>query len=144
MAIVRLEDTEGFVEVLVFPETYKQVFSFLTEDEVVIIKGKLDLKEGTPKIIAGDVIPIEQASSRLIDSISLKISSSEASGKIFHQLKDILENHPGKTPVHLAVAHKNGKTIKIQPDNGVDINSSLLSELEKILGKDEVLIRVKK
>ncbi|MFH1063227.1 MAG: DNA polymerase III subunit alpha [Candidatus Omnitrophota bacterium] len=143
MAIVRLEDTESFVEVLVFPETYKKTYMSLVEDEVVIVKGKLDLKEDTPKILASDIIPIEQASNRLIDSISLNISS-EASGKIFHELKDILQLHPGNTPVHLAMANKEGRTIKIQPDTGVAINNILLSDLEKILGKEEVLIKVKK
>lgn len=144
MAIVRLEDAESFVEILVFPETYKKTQMCLVEDEVVIVKGKLDLKEGTPKILASDIIPIEQASNRLTDSISLNISASEISGKIFHELKDILQLHPGNTPVHLAMANKEGRTIKIQPDTGVAINNTLLAELEKILGKEEVLIKVRK
>jgi DNA polymerase-3 subunit alpha len=144
MAILRLEDTDGFVEVLVFPDTYKQVFSFLKQDEAVIIKGKLDLKEGTPKIIASDIIQIDNASDKLIDSISLKILSNEGADKIFYKLKQIFEDHPGKTPVHLAVANKQGKTVKIQPDTGVAINNALLADLEKILGKEEVLINVKK
>jgi len=144
MAIVRLEDTESFVEVLVFPETYKKTYTSLIADEVVIVKGKLDLKEDTPKILASDIIPIEQASNRFIDSISLNIAPSEASGRIFNELKGILQLHPGNTPVHLAMANKEGRTIKIQPDTGVEINNTLLADLEKILGKEEVLIKVKK
>jgi len=144
MAIARLEDTESFVEVLVFPETYKKTQMSLVVDEVVIVKGKLDLKEDTPKILASDIIPIEQASTRLIDSISLNIAPSEASGRIFHELKGILQLHPGNTPVHLAMANKEGRTIKIQPDTGVEINNVLIADLEKILGKEEVLINVRK
>ncbi len=144
MAIVRLEDTESFVEVLIFPETYKKTFMSLVVDEVVIIKGKLDLKEDTPKVLASDIIPIEQAADRLIDSINLNIASTEASGKIFQELKGILQLHPGNTPVHLAVPNKEGRLIKIQPDTGVAINNRLLSDLEKMLGKEEVLIKIRK
>jgi DNA polymerase-3 subunit alpha len=144
MAIIRMEDTEMFIEVLVFPETYKQSFMYLQQDAVVVVKGKLDLKEDTPKIIAAMVIPIEQAPRVLIDSISLTISDLDLQQNVFVQLKEIILSHPGRTPVHLAMCGQQGKKVKIKADAGVEVNTVLISDLEKILGKDDVLINLKK
>jgi len=144
MAILRLEDIESFMEVLVFPETYKKVFMYLKQDSVVIIKGKLDFREDTPKIIAADVIPIEMAPAVLIDSISLNISGLDLKQTVFQDIKNIILSHPGKTPVHLAMLNKKGKRIKIQADAQVAINNALISDLEKILGKEEISIKIKR
>lgn len=144
MAILRVEDTESFIEVLVFPETFKQTFLHLQPDAVVIIKGKLDFKEDTPKIIASDVIPIEQASRVLIESISLNISKLNRNQEHFHRIKDIILSNPGKVPVHLAMLNAKGKKIKIQADASVTINNTLISDLEKILEKDDISIKIRR
>ncbi|MDD5745945.1 MAG: DNA polymerase III subunit alpha [Candidatus Omnitrophica bacterium] len=144
MAILRLEDTESFIEVLVFPETYKQTFAHLQPDAVVVVKGKLDLKEETPKIIASNVIPIEQASRVLIESISLNVCDIGERQQVFVKLKEIILSHPGKTPVHLAMRAQHGQKVRIQADASVEVNSTLLADLEKVLGKEEVLINLKR
>ncbi len=144
MAIIRMENTESFIDVLVFPETFKQVSSLLQQDAVVVVKGKLDLKEETPKIIASNIIPIEQVSSALIDNISLNISPLDEKEKMFYKLKELISSYPGATPVHIAMKNKEGKKIKIQAKESVRVNSTLLAELEKVLGKDDVMITLKK
>ncbi len=144
MAILRVEDTESFIEVLVFPETFKQTFLHLQPDAVVIIKGKLDFREDTPKIIATDVIPIEQAARVLIESISLNISKLNSKQEAFHEIKNIILSNPGKVPVHLAMLNDKGRKIKIQADASVSINSALISDLEKILGKDDISIKIRR
>ncbi len=144
MAILRVEDTESFIEVLVFPETFKQTFLHLQQDAVVIIKGKLDFKEDTPKIISSDIIPIEQASRVLIESISLNISKLDKTQGYFQKIKEIILSNPGKVPVHLAMLNAKGKRIKIQADASVTINNTLIADLEKILEKDDISIKIRR
>ena len=50
-----LEDLEGAIEVMFFPQTYEQVAVSLAEDAVVVVKGRLDRREDVPKLIAIDV-----------------------------------------------------------------------------------------
>ena len=45
MSFVDLEDLYGTVEVVVFPNVYDKFMHTLTEDNVVVIKGKLNFKE---------------------------------------------------------------------------------------------------
>ena len=60
------------VEVLVFPNTYKQVSRNIVGNNVVMIKGKLSLREDTPKILASNIIAIDEAY-RLITAINIDL-----------------------------------------------------------------------
>src|SRR5262249_9566489 len=51
-AAATLEDLEGAAEVLFFPKAYAECATQLAEDAVVIIKGRLDRREESPKLIA--------------------------------------------------------------------------------------------
>ena len=45
MAFVDLEDLYGEVEVVVFPNVYERCREAIEEDNVVVVKGKLNFKE---------------------------------------------------------------------------------------------------
>jgi DNA polymerase-3 subunit alpha len=61
-AIVTLEDFYGAAEMFVWPEAYTKSAEFLDEDNIVVVRGKLSMREGeAPKIMANKVTPIEVA-----------------------------------------------------------------------------------
>ena len=51
-AAATLEDLEGAIEVLFFPATYQQCSLLLAEDAILLVKGRLDRREESPKLIA--------------------------------------------------------------------------------------------
>ena len=56
MASFVLEDLDGSVEVLVFPETYKKTAGRLADDVVVVVKGKAEMQDdGKARLLASDV-----------------------------------------------------------------------------------------
>ena len=55
-AMVMLEDLEGAVEVMFFPATYQSAAVHLVEDAVVLVRGRVDKRDDTPKIVANEVI----------------------------------------------------------------------------------------
>ena len=55
MATFVLEDLGAAVEVMVFPKTMAQYGELLDEDAIVCVKGRLDTREDTPKIIAMEI-----------------------------------------------------------------------------------------
>ncbi|MFH2139126.1 MAG: DNA polymerase III subunit alpha [Candidatus Omnitrophota bacterium] len=144
MAIIRMEDLETSLDLLVFPETYRKTSSCIEEDKLVVVQGKLDLREDTPKIIASNIIPIEDISAALVSSINLNISGLAAKKKELAKLKETILSHPGKTPVHLAMGAAAGRKIKIKAEASVNVNNELLAQLEDILGKEDVCISIKK
>jgi len=56
MAFAAIEDTQGVIELVVFPRAWKKFRELLEVDKVVIISGGLDRKEGdTPKVLVDRV-----------------------------------------------------------------------------------------
>ena len=55
MAFVQLEDMRGQCEVVVFPRTYAEEREKLIEDNVVVIKGKAQTREGQTSLLADSI-----------------------------------------------------------------------------------------
>ena len=98
MAILKLEDLNGSVELLVFPRAYQKVSRYIQPNAVVLVKGNLNLKEDTPKVIVNDIFPFEQIY-KLISAMSINLSGLREN--VFVTLKEILTVSHGDTPVYL-------------------------------------------
>ena len=73
MAIMMLEDLDGSVEVLVFPGAYQNYGKYVRKDAIVFVKGRLSLREEHPKIVADEVIPLEQAQEKYTTGVIIKL-----------------------------------------------------------------------
>ncbi|MCX5669614.1 MAG: DNA polymerase III subunit alpha, partial [Candidatus Omnitrophica bacterium] len=93
MAILKLEDLNGAVEILVFPRAFAKISSYIQANSIVHIRGVLDLKEETPKIIAEDLFPFEEIY-KLITAININLSGIREN--IFETLKTLLGTYRGQ------------------------------------------------
>ncbi|MBR6779495.1 MAG: hypothetical protein IKM24_00555, partial [Clostridia bacterium] len=60
MAFLTIEDTAGSIEVLVFPKKYEQYADLLVEDHVVLLTGKLSLRDDEmPKLLLEEVASVD-------------------------------------------------------------------------------------
>lgn len=136
MAILKLEDLQGDVEVLVFPNTFKQVYNYIKPSMVVVLKGRLNLKEETPKIIASDICLLEDAY-KSISAINIELSG--VSETILHILKEKLAGFPGKVPVYLHLDTPSYKRVQILVGEEffVQPNEALINELNQLLGEEK-------
>jgi hypothetical protein len=55
MAFVGIEDTQGIIDLVIFPRTWRQVSDMIEYDKVVIVEGRVDAKNGEPKILVDSV-----------------------------------------------------------------------------------------
>lgn len=51
MAFATLEDVQGNVELVIFPKLWKSVAQFVKTDQIVLIEGRVDLRESEPKVL---------------------------------------------------------------------------------------------
>ncbi|MFH8619908.1 DNA polymerase III subunit alpha, partial [Streptomyces sp. NPDC017979] len=102
-AIATVEDLAGSVDCLFFPATYQLIASALTEDTVVLVKGRLDKREDTPRLVAMELTPLDLAAAAGDAPIRLDIDAPQVTPHTIRRLKETLHAHPGPTPVHLRV-----------------------------------------
>src|SRR5579859_469742 len=130
MATFTLEDLEASLEVWVFPRTMTQVGHLLADDAVVCVKGRLDLRDETPKLVCMELkrppLVLEG-----IDPLHLEIPIHALTEARVDQLKRLLEEHPGPSPVFL---HVGSKVIRLAAAFAVEARNGLLAELRVLLG----------
>jgi DNA polymerase-3 subunit alpha len=139
MLFVTLEDLGGSVEAVVFPSTYQRYRDLLSKDNIVLMKGRIDVKEDEVKLIAQEIKPLdlrEEASRPL----SLRVPQNGLSGHLIVHLKDILKTHAGPSPVILQV-QTGEKVTRLELGNEYRVKRSgaLYAELKALLGEKSVV-----
>jgi len=133
-AIATVEDLEGAIEVMFFPQTYNLYATTLAEDTVVVVRGRLDRREDVPKLIAMEMtLPDLSEGPRGPVVISLPVV--RCTPPVVERLKDVLATHPGATEVHLRLQAASRTTV-LRIDDGLRVNPSpaLMGDLKALLG----------
>ncbi|MBI4368350.1 MAG: DNA polymerase III subunit alpha [Candidatus Omnitrophica bacterium] len=143
MAFVGLEDLDGRCEVIIFPELFKSSAQVLHKDAVVFIRGKANVREDTPKVIAEELIPIEDVEKRLTRVISIDLLTAGLDLGTLKRLKDILSQHPGQTPVYINFRDASGRKTVLHSGEAFKVETAppLLEQLEQLLGSNVIKIR---
>ena len=137
MAILKLEDLEGVVEVLVFPRAYQKVSRYIQLSTVVLVKGNLNLKEDTPKIIVNDLFPVDEIY-KLITAMNINLSGLREN--IFESLKELLAASHGNIPIYLHLDTPTKSRIQLVVGEGLYVNPSekLIQDIENLLGEERL------
>lgn len=143
MAIATLEDLEGTVEILFFPSCYQKSAMYIKKDRFVYLKGRLNLREEEPKIIANDVVDLEEAPYKLSKLMTVAINDSVAQKETFESLKRILRQYQGAIPVYIAFTTKENKRIQMFIGKELNIAPSLelVKEVEGLIGEGSVTLK---
>ena len=135
MAIVKIQDMEGEVEVVIFPSTYPNVAEILKEGAVVVAIGRVGFREDSANIVATDIKKIEEIY-KTIKSINLDVSTVNQSA--LGSLREKLSLFPGKTPVYLRLNTREFKSVQILvgEDLFVTPSEALINEIKDLVGAE--------
>ena len=138
MAFLTLEDLTGSIEVIVFPKTLDTVKTLCVTDSLVIVKGRLSLKEDEPpKLLCESIEPLEKVNS---SKVYLRAENEIEAKKLNLMLKDILqEEHKGDTPIYL-VAMRERQKFRVPRDRWISLESDVVTVLRKALGEENVKV----
>jgi DNA polymerase-3 subunit alpha len=145
MAAFVLEDPSGTVDVVVFPEAFKQCESLLANDAMVVVRGKLEKDEETAKLLAAEVISIDGLRERVTSEVAIRLSFPPHDRATFQALADVLSHYRGERRVsfELTVASERG-ALRIRADvPGVRVRPSarLVDDVERLCGSGAVMFR---
>ena len=138
MAFINLEDLYASVEVIVFPKTFEKYKSLMEEDEIVIIKGRVSIREEEqPKILCEDVKPLLKINS---EKIYILIDNEAATKDALKKLKQNLAIYRGNTPVYLCTKEPR-KMYAVDKGLWLNEETDTMEILRGIFGKDNIKIQ---
>ncbi|HYN02878.1 MAG TPA: DNA polymerase III subunit alpha [Vicinamibacteria bacterium] len=143
MASFLLEDLEGSVETLVFPEAYKKAAGRLADDQVVLVKGRPEvLDDGRVKLLASEVLPLEQAKLAEARYVTIRVSVVAWDREKGERLRDILAAHRGDCPVTLELVRPGSWEAALVPSAYYRVrpDSQLREEVEALLGPGSLVL----
>ncbi|MFH0800208.1 MAG: DNA polymerase III subunit alpha [Pseudomonadota bacterium] len=136
MGFVTLEDLKGTAEVVVFSDLYAEAMQLIKSDTPMFVVGNADTGGEAAKVIAKEIIPIEDVAAKLTRSIHFHLHQPEVTPHILAQLKSVLARHPGGCEgfVHLVVPDKTETILSLPPDLRLAPSPQLVADVEKLFG----------
>jgi DNA polymerase-3 subunit alpha len=154
MAVFTLEDAEGGVEVVVFPDAYQRAVSLIETGTLVLVRGKLERDDETVRILATEIAPIETVRERLAREVAIRVTRPPDRA-LFEALGAVFSRHRGDRRVSFELevpgaggrgASVDSRRLRVKADVSSQIrvqpSPGLIAEVEEIVGAGAVSIRV--
>lgn len=134
MAFLKLEDLTGIIEVIVFPKILDKVRLLINPDSLVIIKGRVSLKEDEPpKLICDTIEPLEQVNS---SKIYLRVEDKEKAKDIIAEIKaQFIVEYKGDTPIYIFTA-ADRQQYRLGRELWINLESEAKDMLKDIVGEE--------
>lgn len=136
MAFAQAEDLYGETEVIVFPRTYENVKSILASGRIVVIGGRIQIRDDEEaRIIADDITDIDDYHAVEDDrDVYLTIPEGIDENKALRAISGVISRYPGNRRVYIQLS-RNGK--RFVADRTVAPCSRFSAEIHSIIGKEQ-------
>jgi DNA polymerase-3 subunit alpha len=137
MAVFVLEDLQGTIEVVLFPEVLNQFASLVAEDTIVFVKGKTDYRRERTNILASELIPLERARERLAKGVRIKLDARDVTQEKVIKIRSICRHHRGDRPFSVVVQTDRGR-VYATADRALSVNPDIdfCREMKQLVGEE--------
>ena len=134
MAFVTLEDLKGTVEVVVFPETYKNVSDHLKSDNALLLKGRVDTEGESVKVIASEIHQLRSVRETLTKSVHFRLTTPGLEKVQLENLKKIMERNRGACSafIHIIIPNRSETVISLPDEVKVKPSDDLIKDVRRL------------
>jgi DNA polymerase-3 subunit alpha len=147
MAVFTLEDAQGGVEVIAFPEAYQRAASLIETGTMVLVRGKLERDDESVRVLASEILPMDAVRERLAREVAITVKLPADRG-MFEALGEIFSRHRGDRRVSFEIERvdgHDGRRLRVKADVSSQIrvtpSSTLIAEVEQLVGAGSVSLR---
>lgn len=152
MAFITVEDTSAAIECIVFSNLYEKNYQLIQKGNIVLVDGRLSLREeNEPTVVASMIQPCpktvkaseqeaapEKTTKAKKKGLFLRIPSENYSD--MDKINNLISIFDGSIPVYFYFEDKKEYS-RPQVSKTTDGNISLIRELKKILGENNVVLQ---
>jgi DNA polymerase-3 subunit alpha len=139
----KVEDMTGAIESIMWGDEFVKYKEAFVEDQVVIVRGRLERKTDEPSLQITRLLTLEQAQQELASELHLLFNLGQRTLLDVDVLGGILRKTPGNCPVILTVKDNSGRRciLKLGREYQVNPGTFRKEELEGLLGTGCVRLR---
>jgi DNA polymerase III subunit alpha len=142
-ATFSLEDREGAVEVIAWPETYQKLETLIMGDEPVVARGKLDVDDERAQVILDDLCLLGSALVDAVREVHITAPRERFANGALEELKALLGRHGGRaiTYLHLTIDDACEAIFLLGDDYRVTPSEEFVAAIEQTLAPTSVTLR---
>ena len=136
MAKFVLEDLEGSIEAIMFPQAFAQYGSALIDDAIVKVKCRFEQSDRGSQILVSEVLDLElDQDAPRPHPLEISVAAESFNQQVSDGLMELLKRFPGADPVILSMRHSTGRKFRADLPFTVDSHSTVLQQqLKALLG----------
>lgn len=140
MAFVTLEDLNGFVEMVVFPDIYRDAAEWLHSEQPLLVTGTVEVSEDTRKLMPKEILPLQEVSRKETKRVHFRFQVPGLVDDQLHRLKEIILRHRGGCRVFMHLVIPNcSETIMRLPENlKIAPTDEMMEDTERLFGYNVV------
>ena len=142
-ATFTLEDLQGTIEVIVWPDTYQKIHAVLDSEDPVLVQAKYDGGEERSCLIAKDIVSAIDVRDKNAKSALIRLKESICSERKLQELKQLMGKHQGHCSVTLVFHRPEHSETKVALPRTVSIAPSedFCNSVEQLFGEPVVSFR---
>jgi len=146
MGVFQLERLDGSLEVVVFPDAFREYGVHLQDNAPVMVCGELARTDDVVRLKASELYPLGEVHRHFTERVSLHVPAANLEDEKLDRIKRVLSAHPGTVRVVLCLQFPTGEKVFVDTDRRFRVSAEpeLLQELEHLLGEDSVYVGVKR
>ena len=143
MAFFSLENFTGTIEALAFSDTYQKYMDLIRVDEIVVVQGKLSVREEEkPKILVDRVLSLTEAWNSLTRGCFLAFDLDVLDERRLNRLQQILRTNQGQCQLFFQIKQNGNKSKTFRSSKfRVRPNPDMIRQLQELLGRENVWVQ---
>jgi len=100
----KIEDRRGVLDAVVFPKNFKKMVGCLKFGNIVVVKGRLSVRQGQAELVAEEMMTIDEAKNKFplkCSEAHIKILTAGYNDSLCRELKEIFSRYKGETKVYI-------------------------------------------
>jgi DNA polymerase-3 subunit alpha len=136
-AMFDLEDMDGLVRTICWPEDYARLGEHIAADAVIVVAGSIDRRAGSEEtnLIVNEIVPLAAAARLPARSVTVRLAEESHGREALDRLAEVVRRHPGTVPLRLVLDLGDGTRVVLEADrHAVAWSPALQREIADLVG----------
>jgi DNA polymerase-3 subunit alpha len=132
-----LEDLDGIVRCILWPESFAEFGQFVRPDAILAMRATIDKRPGSEELnlIIQELFPLDELAVRYTSGVLVRIREEEHGVEALTKLREIVRGYPGGKPLKLHLVLADGGCVAIDySSTGVALDPELRRRVDDLLG----------
>lgn len=118
-AMFDLEDMDGLVRTICWPEDYARLGEWIAPDAVVLVAGSIDRRVGSEEtnLVVNELVPLAEAWRLPARSVTVRIVEGRHDADTIDRLAEAARRHPGRVPLRIVIETVDGARVLMEADS---------------------------